>query len=64
MPIVSFIIGAVAGFVPTAVLFLFAGTMDIIICINLCSKKRFLAMKKDEAEDIVNEKVIGDNEAC
>jgi MFS-type transporter involved in bile tolerance (Atg22 family) len=63
VPVVSFIISILAGFTPTIVLFLVAGILDFIICFSLCSKKRFVAMKKEEAEGNNGEK-IADSTAC
>ncbi len=49
MPIVAFLISAIAGFASTAALFLIAGGLDVLICIKLCSKKIFKEMKEKEA---------------
>lgn len=58
MPLVSFFISLIAGFVSTEFIFLAAGILDIVICIYLCNKKRFEAInKKDSEEDIVEETV-------
>jgi MFS family permease len=54
IPVVSFLVSILAGFTPTVVLFLIAGMIDIVICIGLCSKKRFIAIDQVEAE-------VGDN---
>lgn len=64
MPVVSFLISAIAGFTPTWLIFVISGVLDIIICINLCSKKKFLALKKDVKEEDINEETIGDSQAC
>jgi MFS family permease len=64
MPVVSFLVSAVAGFTSTAVLFLVAGILDIVICINLCSKKRFQFMLKEKTEAVSDEKEFSDSSAC
>lgn len=63
MPVVSFIVSAVAGFASTAVLFLAAGILDVIICIYLCGKKRFQLMKPEEEEQEDNGDEVGDSTA-
>lgn len=63
MPVVSFLVSVVAGFVSTGVIFMIAGAVDVIICINLCSKKRFLALKREEPKEAENNETVGDIEA-
>lgn len=60
MPIVSFLVSAVAGLVSTEMLFLVAGLMDIVICLWLCSKKKFKSMNKSNMESEIVEEAIGD----
>ena len=43
MPVASFLIGAFAKFTPTIILFFAAGILDILVCMILCTKKRFPA---------------------
>lgn len=45
MPIVSFIVSAVVGFTSTSLIFIIAGILDILICLRLCRRKIFRAMK-------------------
>ncbi len=52
IPVVSFVVSILAGFTPTVVLFLIAGILDVIVCIGLCSRKRFIAMEMSETEVI------------
>jgi MFS family permease len=60
MPVVSFLVSILAGFTPTIVLFLIAGIIDIIVSTVLCRKKRFVAMKPDEVEEITSGEEVED----
>lgn len=50
VPLVSFIVSALAGWVSTVVLFMIAGLLDVIICILLCNKKKFQALMISKQE--------------
>ncbi len=69
MPVVSFVVSILAKWLPTIVIFLIAGIFDILICIVLCSKKKFnriLTYEADSNRKEVNnnEEERGDIEAC
>ena len=64
IPVISFLIGILAKFTPTAVLFLVAGIVDITICIWLCGKKRFTGMEQKKEEEIANGEEATDSTAC
>jgi MFS family permease len=64
IPVASFVVSILAGFTPTVVLFLIAGILDVIICIGLCSRKRFSAMEMSETEVIEHGEEITDSTAC
>lgn len=64
IPVVSFLVSILAGFVPTVVLFLITGVLDILICLGLCSKNRFPVMKEDAMEGVEDGKEIGDSSTC
>ncbi len=63
MPLVSFLVGALAKFTSTAALFLISGILDILICLWLCSRKRFAAEDSKETEGIVNGAEISNSSA-
>lgn len=56
IPLISFILSALAGLVQTAVIFIIASIIDVLLCICLCSKKRFIAIQNDKVEAVTNEK--------
>ncbi|MBP1756039.1 MAG: transporter [Firmicutes bacterium] len=64
IPVVSFVIGALAKVTSTAVLFLITGILDVIICIGLCSRKRFAAMDTKEEGVIADGEEASDSTAC
>jgi MFS family permease len=55
MPIVSFMISALAGWTSTATIFIIAGVINVIVCFRLCNKKRFTAIIEDLKEKKVDE---------
>lgn len=60
MPVVSFIISALAGFASTGVLIAVAGALDIVFCMGLCRKKYFVDEGKTEEVDYCE---VGDSQA-
>lgn len=50
IPVASFLIGILAGFIPTIALFLLAGIIDLIISFRLCQRKHFTDMDQNEME--------------
>jgi len=59
IPIVSFLVSALAGWVPTVVLFIIAGVLDLLIFIPLCNKKRVQALM-EQREVTIDEKECRD----
>lgn len=49
MPVVSLFISVVTGITSTAMIFIIAGGLDILICLKLCSKKVFARLKDKES---------------
>lgn len=64
IPVTAFFVSILAGFTPTVVLFLLAGVLDIIICIGLCNKKRFIAMDQGETEVNKDGEEAADSAEC
>lgn len=64
IPIISFAVSLLAGFVSTVVLFIVAGAFDIIVCIWLCNKRKLNAMIVEDPKGVQNEEVISDSTAC
>lgn len=63
IPLISFIISTLAGLVQTAVIFMIAGIIDVLVCICLCSKKRFVDIENDNTEAVSNGKFSEDTQA-
>lgn len=53
MPVVSFLVSAVVGFTSTPLLFIIAGTLDVLICLRLCRRKIFRAMEDSTRNETI-----------
>lgn len=63
IPLFSFIVSALARWLPTMVIFLITGLLDVLICIVLCGKKKFAAIKNYESNIELGGNTY-DNESC
>ncbi len=64
IPLASFIVGGLAGFIPTDKILLAMGLLDILVGLILFRKKRFEAVMKEQEVESENEGEITDSEAC
>ena len=65
MPIVSFILGALTGFITIGAILMVLGVLEIIICIVLFGRNRIAVMEIDQKTEVeVSEGEINDTGAC
>ena len=64
IPVGSFVVSVLAGFVSTQIIFLIAGILDIIVCLVLCSKKKLSFLEAAQKERTENGTQITDTAAC
>ena len=65
MPLVSFMISGLAGFISTGEIFLGLGILEIAICFVLFSKKRMTAIEVEQKEGVSEiEGEINDSQVC